>query len=1066
MSIVNEERNGPDLHEEACTKSQKSKLLYTREFLLSLSDLDVCKRLPSGFDQSLLSEFEDTSQDRFRASGGLPLQSYKRTEYGSSPPTRGETSNFSRGIQGRWDSRSSVRSDRDSDSQSDKESDTGRRYGNQSRRPWQVPEHDGLLGSGSFPRPPGFAVGSSASKLREPSKANEPYQPPRPYKAGPHSRRETNDSFNDETFGSSECTTEDREEEERKRRASFELLRKEHQKAFQERQKLTPGKGKGDFDFASLMEDSRDDKRSQDKSTELDGPVSINNSHKAASSSAPVSRPLVPPGFSNAAAEKSTGTKAVANSQLEVVNEVEGNLSHDKGNNLFIGASHNQDQMQPLEPLNVNEQGLGNLGINVSVHSSKGQKSLDLPSTVDASSKLIGKDNLFHIPPEVLEVFQTQKNSIVTDLSPEDVMKGKFIGGSGPTSSTSILEKLFGNALALNGGDSSSSVEQHDPKMEEAWISPDVQSSKFAQWFLEEEKNLVDDVSSGGANSLLSLIVGGEKVLSHPSDGRSTKQHILPDLSIRNGEHANKDRISSSALPTVEDTEKTRPFSDNKVEPVAAVLTCEDLEQAILSGITGSSSLSASEHGRNVVDQKTLPEKAKGDDHASQHILSLLQKGTSLSDAFPSSVIGAKSVDNVKDIEEPSIGLPGVSIRSDTEHSATPGKALTLETLFGTAFMKELQPVGVPAESQPAKVGIAKVDIPESHGLLQSTLGMTSNLLGLGSGIPPPNQHQQIKSDRIEDHFIAFNSSNKVDTSQIRSELVPRLGGLDACADIGLPEENSLLAVSDPLNRPDLVHARNMSNKIEVLGTQGTAVDIAEKFPALGSSFRDDRSVIGGQDGLPFGRSPYDMREQDIRYHNIRVNPSGRQLDPSQINNAGSMFHPLDSQSSININGQMRFMSPENITHRDVPSNQYHGNMLPSTFHHANGSSTLTGFDPTPQNVLLQQMHMRGNFPHLSRGFPRGAPAVPLHNNQMSGFIPDANPMQSFPFGQRQTNIGAVAIPPQAPGVDSGTNRPEALQKLIEMELRSKQKQVHPLAAVGQGQGAFGHELDMGFGYR
>lgn len=38
------------------------------------------------------------------------------------------------------------------------------------------------------------------------------------FQAVPHSRRETNDSFNHETFGSSECTSEDRAEEERKRR--------------------------------------------------------------------------------------------------------------------------------------------------------------------------------------------------------------------------------------------------------------------------------------------------------------------------------------------------------------------------------------------------------------------------------------------------------------------------------------------------------------------------------------------------------------------------------------------------------------------------------------------------------------------------------------------------------------------------------------------------------------------------------------------------------------------------------------------------------------------------------
>lgn len=65
------------------------------------------------------SEFEDASQDRQRNSSGLSLSSFRRSEYGSSPPTRGDVPSFSRGVHGRWESRSSGRSDRDSDSQSD-----------------------------------------------------------------------------------------------------------------------------------------------------------------------------------------------------------------------------------------------------------------------------------------------------------------------------------------------------------------------------------------------------------------------------------------------------------------------------------------------------------------------------------------------------------------------------------------------------------------------------------------------------------------------------------------------------------------------------------------------------------------------------------------------------------------------------------------------------------------------------------------------------------------------------------------------------------------------------------
>jgi len=65
------------------------------------------------------SELGDTSQDRYRIPGSASSQSFRRNDYSSSPPTRGDSSNFSRGIHGRWDSRSSGRSDRDSESQSD-----------------------------------------------------------------------------------------------------------------------------------------------------------------------------------------------------------------------------------------------------------------------------------------------------------------------------------------------------------------------------------------------------------------------------------------------------------------------------------------------------------------------------------------------------------------------------------------------------------------------------------------------------------------------------------------------------------------------------------------------------------------------------------------------------------------------------------------------------------------------------------------------------------------------------------------------------------------------------------
>lgn len=64
--------------------------------------------------------------------------------------------------------------------------DFGRHLGNQTRRHWQNSEHDGLLGSGAFPRPTGY-IAPSVAKARgnehyQLNKSNESYQPPRPYK--------------------------------------------------------------------------------------------------------------------------------------------------------------------------------------------------------------------------------------------------------------------------------------------------------------------------------------------------------------------------------------------------------------------------------------------------------------------------------------------------------------------------------------------------------------------------------------------------------------------------------------------------------------------------------------------------------------------------------------------------------------------------------------------------------------------------------------------------------------------------------------------------------------------
>ncbi|KAG2282303.1 hypothetical protein Bca52824_053523 [Brassica carinata] len=68
-------------------------LIYTRKFLLSLSDIDVCKKLPnlpSEFNDLLLRDSQDPSPELHRINGDFVSHGLRRNDYSSSPPTRGE----------------------------------------------------------------------------------------------------------------------------------------------------------------------------------------------------------------------------------------------------------------------------------------------------------------------------------------------------------------------------------------------------------------------------------------------------------------------------------------------------------------------------------------------------------------------------------------------------------------------------------------------------------------------------------------------------------------------------------------------------------------------------------------------------------------------------------------------------------------------------------------------------------------------------------------------------------------------------------------------------------------
>ncbi|WKA07301.1 hypothetical protein VitviT2T_025145 [Vitis vinifera] len=301
MDSENQDRCSPGRSEpdETSEGTQKqSRISYARDFLLSLAELDECKNLPSGFDSSLLSEFNDPNSGMSecqRVASNQSLHSFKSSVYASS--------------------------------QSNHNSDSGQQNVKQYGRPWQKFQYDGVLGNVAFPRVYAGASRASAptaqgSGLYQLNRHKEPYCPLRPFEFVCGLGKQNIDLYNDETFGSAEYLDHETAEEE-KRRVSFELMRKEQEKPIQEQKKQNDDGHKENFDpdNSALLKDSANDNsivNTINGSEEcLILPASTTDPAEVSlPARLPASRPVIPPGFSNKILEKNLGTKPLAHSPL------------------------------------------------------------------------------------------------------------------------------------------------------------------------------------------------------------------------------------------------------------------------------------------------------------------------------------------------------------------------------------------------------------------------------------------------------------------------------------------------------------------------------------------------------------------------------------------------------------------------------------------------------------------------------------------------------------------------------------------------------------------------------
>ncbi|KAK4788578.1 hypothetical protein SAY86_019897 [Trapa natans] len=981
MSLKSAERSILDQPSESTDGTRRRlKISYSREFLLSLSGLEICKKLPSGFDESILSEFEDTYQERQRTPGGFSSHGYnRRSEYGSSPPTKGEPNNYNRGIHGRWENLPSGRSDKDTDSQCSQDSDSGKRYINPSRWGWHAPEHDGLLGSGSFPRPSGYAPGSSGPKIRQNdnyhlNRTTEPYHPPRPYKAVPHKRRENNDSYNDETFGSSEPFDEDKAEEERKRRASFELMRKEHKKELLEKQNSNQEKRRDVFDISTLLEDSENEKRTFLKNNAVDEETQPQEfiSDPANSSQVLASRPLVPPGFAGAVNERKSNV-------IEVKTASEGNISYAN------------DSIMPNDPFVDGElkQLMDKMGLRMKHHENtathvilSGESDKNLSQPLDDSIQSLNKDVLFGND-HLSNVRGPSSTSERLEVDPPTTVGNQTKGQS--SNSFTVLEKNFGSTVPLDASDSSTVLEQHG-REEDSCIPHKMQSSRFARWFVEEDEKPSAHPISSQPKKLLSLMASSENSVSLISDGEASENPWQKSLLLSS--QLTEGHFGSNTTPLAATNTSIELFTDGKAGTAPTVLTCEDLENSILSEISGSGTKQQPLQRCNTHDEELNGQGSSVDNHASLHLLSLLQKGMDHGDTSTLNV-------NPRYSENP-CSLKSQLVLHESENPKEPmnetlsssGETLTLETLFGTAFMKELQSVGAPVSAQrgSSSAGSAKFEAvdPEAFAFTQTEANALNNTVAL-------KQRQNLGLEKLDQQFV-------LDDLQV-------LDGPRIHTEVRIPEDDSLLALNGPLNLQSLMLGSRPSTKAEPLSSETTPVHIDEELATLNSNLKD---FMRGQ-GPSVDQVPLNKRELDP-FQILHFQQSSPQLHPQQFNPRGANFHLLDSYPGQS-NSHMKMMSQD-----------FHGGIVHPPIQHPDAG--FSGFNPpSHHNPILQQMQVNGGFPPAQhfQGFVR-APPVPHLNHQLPGFNHNMNPIQNLHFGlHSHSKFGRVDI--QHPGKESKSCR-------------------------------------------
>ncbi|XP_042464349.1 uncharacterized protein LOC122047254 [Zingiber officinale] len=566
------------------------------------------------------------------------------------------------------------------------------------------------------------------------NKTPESYQPQQPYKALHFQRKDSKDLCNDETFGTNGYSNGVRTEEWR-RRESFELIRKQQQKALQEKQKQIPDNHKQNLDagIVSLLDSSADKKNIIGKADEEEVPSKSQIESSRVSTHTSLPRPLVPPGFATMPLDKILPAQSLSCALEAPITDT-------------VSSGH-------LDSIHDDQEKFHSLDI---IFDDSVKKIVE-----DFSSKTSALENVNKVQGGVM------KNNV------SDMEKIEFEGANSfVDNSVSILERLLGGSLHTSSSSATSAAGFNMD--EEPWTPSLSESSKFSSWSVEENK-LSEDLSS---KNLLSLITNKGKVGSSTSIVSHDKlfNHLEPDSITCNNARHKFDASPTTAL-MVEVAEQFHQI--DKPDQNHVVLTCEELEQSILADLEGRSNLQHVVHRPGIVTDENMKHlKSDIDDEASQHLLSLLRKeakkekekempfGTGVDVEFLDKL-------SLTDKSSPYLAIPD---KNTTEIIFSSEKSMILEALFGANFMNELQFAQAPVSTRRAVID----DETNIDALLSSV------------GLPFPKSDASFCSR-------SGNCQLKKFVRQIDIAPLSKAGLEEKNLEFHLPDEDSLIIESDIL---------------------------------------------------------------------------------------------------------------------------------------------------------------------------------------------------------------------------------------------------------------------------